>query len=44
MLNRYQIRICERFGWVPDQVTDLPWWQFRQAMDAVDEWIERGTR
>jgi len=44
LLERYQIRICERFGYLPDQVLELRWWQFEQAMWAIDEWIEKGAR
>ncbi|HEY3545039.1 MAG TPA: hypothetical protein VGK17_02980 [Propionicimonas sp.] len=44
LLRRYQMPICERFGYLPDQVTDLAWWQFEQAMYAVDDWIEKGAR
>ena len=44
LLVRYQMRVCERFGLSPDQVRALAWWEFEQAMDLVDEWLERGAR
>ena len=38
------MRICERFGLPPAQVRDLEWWEFEQAMELVEEWLERGAR
>lgn len=37
MLYRYTLPIGEHFGWTPEQVRALAWWEFEQAIEFVEQ-------